>query len=82
MKVLQLFFEKMHLRVGVVLAAILWMTTLNLVFLAMWWEAAFRDWLVEIAFNNAGEAGFEGVLFHAALVIPVWVTYKLLKHVG
>ena len=78
---LQLFFEKMHLRVGVVLAALLWITTLNLAFLLMWWVSAFRGWLVDVAFNNAGEAGFEGFLFHAALVIPAWIAYKLFRYV-
>ncbi len=44
-----------------------------------WWVAAFNDWRVTIYFAQYGEHWIEGVLFHLAILVALWVGFELIK---
>ena len=44
-----------------------------------WWVAAFNDWRVTIHFAQYGEHWIEGVLFHSAILVSLWVGIELIR---
>ena len=48
-----------------------------------WWVAAFHDWRVTIHFAQFGEHWIEGVIFHFAILVSLWVAVEIVrgKHV-